>query len=235
VSSIIKWVLSRKIFIYRSTIFGIAILALIIGKDFSMKLFNFTIAGPVKVFHLLWAFMMFEMVLVFISKLNHFNGCGKVYKKNYIPIKHNKDDLKAYTKKFNLKALYSAIIWIGLIAIMSVFRNNKVVLIMISITFYFLDQLFVNIWCPFKSWIIGNRCCATCRIYNWGFPMAVSPLIYIRSFWSFSLVLVSIIMLIHWEYLHYKYPERFSEVSNQTLLCKNCNDKCKNFKKIISK
>ncbi len=231
-SSIINWVLSRKIFIYRSTIFGIAIIAIIIGKDFSTKLFNFALAGPIRVFHLLWAFLMFEMILVFIPKLNHFNGCGKVYEKNYIPIDHNENDLKIYTKKFNIKAFYSALIWIGLIGIMAVFRSNKYILIIISISFYFLDQLFVNVWCPFKNWIIGNRCCATCRIYNWGFPMAVSPLIYIKSFWSWSLVLVSIIMLIHWEYLHYKYPERFSEVSNQTLLCKNCNDKCKNIKHV---
>ena len=225
--SLINWVLSRKIFIYRSSVFGIALIAVLIGRNFAVRLFTFSIIGPLKIFHLIWAFLMFEMILVFIPKLNHFNGCGKVYRKNYIPIKHNEDTLKRYTRKFNFRALYSALIWFSLIALMAFFRNNKYILVLISITFYFLDQLFVNVWCPFKSWIIGNRCCATCRIYNWGFPMAVSPLIYIKSFWSWSLILVSLIMLIHWEYQHYKYPERFSEVSNRTLSCRNCNDKCK--------
>lgn len=229
-SAIANWVLSRKIFIYRSAIFAIALLAVIIGKDFSIKLFNFTIIGPVKMFHFLWGFLMFEMILVFIPKLNHFNGCGKIYEKNYIPCAHNSADLRKYTGKSNTSAIYSALIWIAAVFLMSFIRNSRYLLIIISISFYFLDQLFVNVWCPFKSWIIKNRCCATCRIYNWGFPMTISPLMFIRSFWSYSLVFMSVLILLHWEYLHYKYPERFSEISNKMLTCKNCNDKCRSVK-----
>ena len=52
--------------------------------------------------------------------------------------------------------------------------------------------------------------------------MMFSPYIFIPTFWTYSLVLLSLVILVQWEYLHHRYPERFSEVSNLNLLCSNC-------------
>ncbi len=225
--SIIKWMLSRKILIARSAVFAVALVLTLIGKDYASHVFNFNIAGSVKVYHLLWVFVMAEMILVLIPKLDHFIGCGKLYGKNYTPKEHGKADLIEDTKTFDKRAINAMMIWAAIVAAIGIFRVEPYWVIMIAILFYFLDQLFVNVWCPFQQLIIRNRCCATCRIYNWGFAIIVSPLIYIKSFWTYSLVAMGAIILLQWEILHYRFPERFSEVSNDTLLCKNCNDRCR--------
>lgn len=225
----ISWLLSRKVFVFRCVLLGIAVLLGLVGRNFAETVFTYPLFWKVRTYHLLWGFIIFEMILVFIPGLKHFTGCGKIYEHNYIPIPHDPDKLKSYTRKYNIRALYSGLIWIALIGLFALLRNHRYWLVMIALLFYFFDQLFVNVWCPFKNWIVHNRCCATCRIYNWGFPIAVSPLIYIPSFWSWSLILVAIGMVVQWERLHYKHPERFSEISNQTLQCKNCNDKCRNY------
>ncbi|MGM0651516.1 MAG: hypothetical protein ACQES4_01880 [Bacillota bacterium] len=229
--AIVEWMLSRKIFVARTSIFAIALLLTLISRDFAIAVFNFNFAGGVKVYHILWTFIMTEMILVLIPKLDHFIGCGKIYEKNYTPRAHALTALSEYTKKFDRRAIYAALVWATALAGIWFFRLEKYWVIISAIFFYFLDQLFVNLWCPFKNWIVRNRCCATCRIYNWGFAIIVSPLIFIKSFWTYSLVAMGAVILLQWEILHRKYPERFSEISNAMLSCKNCNDRCSSFTK----
>lgn len=223
------WMLSRKIFIARSIIAGAAVILAILGKEVATRVFTCHLLAGIRVYHLLWAFIMTEMILVLVPKANHFIGCGKLYEKNYLPRKHDTGELRAYTRQFDERALYAALVWASALALVGLLRHSYFWLIMTALFFYFLDQLFVNVWCPFQHWIVHNRCCATCRIYNWGFPIIVSPLIFIRSFWTYSLVFMGAVILLQWEFLHRRYPERFSELSNAILSCRKCNDRCKNY------
>ena len=70
-----------------------------------------------------------------------------------------------------------------------------------------------------------NKCCTTCRIFNWDHAMMFSPLIVIPSAWTYSLVLTSFVILIVWEYTCIMHPERFLEKTNCALRCHNCKDK----------
>ncbi len=56
----------------------------------------------------------------------------------------------------------------------------------------------MTVFCPFK-WLAGGKCCSTCRINNWGYLMAFSPS-FVQSFLT-SIVALSIIVAIQWEYL----------------------------------
>lgn len=94
----------------------------------------------------------------------------------------------------------------------------------------------VNAWCPFHKIIVKNKCCNECRIYNWGHIMYLTPLIFIPNLWTSSLVFMGILVFIQWEYMNYKYPQRFSPISNKTLRCGECNHDCRyNKKKLILK
>lgn len=228
---VFNWIISKKIFIVRSIIFFSMLSVLLFGKEIATDIFMYEIMFKIKVFHLLWGFLMLEMVLVLIPSLDHFTGCGKIYKRNYMPKKYDLDDLNKQLNKINKKAVYVLLIWILFLLVLRKLNVSDYYLIIIVISLYYLDQVFVNIWCPFKHIILKNKCCASCRIYNWGFPMLVSPLIFIESFYSYSLIFVSLIVLIQWENLFKKYPERFSEISNERLKCINCTDKCKKMKK----
>ena len=70
-----------------------------------------------------------------------------------------------------------------------------------------------------------NKCCVNCRIYDWGHFMMFTPMLFIQNFFSWSLFFTSLVVLIHWEIVYAKYPERFWSGSNKTLQCQNCKDK----------
>ena len=80
-------------------------------------------------------------------------------------------------------------------------------------------------WCPFRVFLMKNRCCATCRIFNWDHVMMFSPLLVIKGFFTWSLFFTSLVLLIRWEITIIKHPERFWEGSNAILRCTNCQDK----------
>ena len=85
----------------------------------------------------------------------------------------------------------------------------------------------VNVWCPFHKIIVGNKCCNECRIYNWGHIMYLTPLIAIMNFWTYNLLILSLIIMLQWEYQYIRYPERFSPISNKNLRCNVCSNNCR--------
>ena len=95
---------------------------------------------------------------------------------------------------------------------------------MISVLFYVCDLICVLIWCPFRL-IMGNRCCTTCRIFNWDHFMMFSPMLFMGGFYGMSLVILSILALLVWEIGVLIHPERFWEKSNIALKCSQCTDK----------
>ena len=60
------------------------------------------------------------------------------------------------------------------------------------------DLICVLIWCPFRL-IMKNRCCTTCRIFNWDHLMMFSPLIFMGGFFASSLVILSAVAWLVWE------------------------------------
>ena len=127
------------------------------------------------------------------------------------------------------KAAYKVfLLWCGLIAGIGVLYYSGVLdranLFMISVLFYVCDLICVLIWCPFRL-IMKNRCCTTCRIFNWDHLMMFSPLIFLNGFYTRSLVLMAAVAWLVWELCVMMYPERFWEHSNAALLCSECTDK----------
>lgn len=222
----LNWFVSRKIFLLRTLIFALGALLFLSGRQHGLFVFKFELALGLRVYHLLWALLMFEMIIALQPGLNHFIGRGKIFKKNYIYRPHKLQELKIYTKKNNQRAFLIALAWAAVIVAAGTLKLSCFNLVMLSVLFYFLDQLFVNLWCPIQRFILHNRCCATCRIYSWGFPIIVSPLIYIKSFWSYSLVAMGALLLLQWEFINYSYPERFFELSNAAITCRYCNERC---------
>jgi hypothetical protein len=187
-----------------------------------------------KIYHVLWILVVLILVKRLIPGLNPKINLGKIYGRNYIQagednsVKQKK--LADYIKRMNFGAMRSAIYWTLLVLDIGFWwvagLLDPMWLIIIVIFFIFMDQFCITVWCPFKA-IIQNKCCNTCRINNWGYLMAFSPLIFIPSFWTYSILFMSIVIIVQWEYLYYKHPERFYELYNAKLMCKNCVNKCK--------
>ena len=201
--------------------------------DFLTDLFTYNLSF-FRVFHLFWLIVVLILIKRFIPRLNPRVSLGKIYKRNYLEAGEDsatkRERLKNYIRKMNTGAIWTAIYWIVLVAIIGVLYNlkhlSRLELFIVVIFFIFMDQFCISIWCPFK-WLIKNKCCNSCRINNWGYLMAFSPLVFIPSFWTYSVLSLSIVAIAQWEYLFYKYPERFYELYNANLMCKNCKVKCK--------
>lgn len=183
------------------------------------------------ILHILWLIWIFDLILQIIPIKNKVAlGSQKLFANRFQPIrkKINYDVLKNYIKKTTASAYKVFIIWVLLIAIIGVlyYLNfiNKTWLFMISVFFYVCDLICVLIWCPFRL-IMKNKCCTTCRIFNWDHLMMFSPLIFCGGFFAISLVVMAILSWFVWELCILLYPERFSEMTNVALRCSSCTDK----------
>jgi len=187
----------------------------------------------VKTYHIIWLIVMIEMAMQLTPHARHFMASGKLfakyYSKNTSKVSARKAKLKKYTKKMNFGALKVAVLWTLVTGAIGISYYSGILpaigVFIIVILFYFLDGLFQMVFCPFRELLIHNKCCNTCRIYRWGPLMTVIPLIFIPSFWTYSVIALTAIVAMQWEYMHYIHPERFFELCNKNLLCKNCTKK----------
>jgi len=182
----------------------------------------------------IWAIFMFSMfVQMFIHTSNLTMGARKVFEPNYKEVQdYNETKLYKYILKENIGALKVLLAWLGINSIVGalyVFDIIQIKELCLLCGFYYLSDLIcVVVWCPFQRFLMKNRCCVNCRIFNWGFFMIFTPFLFIRNFFTWSLFFMSCVLLIRWEWTYTKHPERFWEGSNEVLKCENCQDKvCK--------
>ena len=183
------------------------------------------------VLHILWGIWMLDMILQIVPLKNKLAlGSQKLFATRFKPIieKINYEALKNYVVTTTKAAYKVFIIWtivvvgIGLLYYFGLI--SKITVFMISIFFYVCDLICVLVWCPFRL-LMKNKCCTTCRIFNWDHLMMFAPLIFIGGFFATSLVIMAIIAWLVWEVAVMIYPERFSELTNEALKCSECTDK----------
>ena len=220
----------RKKFIFRTIIFLGFVFLYIFDLEMLKKIINYDLKY-FKVYHVIWLFLMLEMLQVLLPKFNNYISSGKIFARHFRERKAPYDEKAVlhFTKKYNRRAGGAGIFWLTLLLCIGFFYSTGKINVMsihlIVVFFYFSDEFCINIWCPFGAWIVRSKCCNTCRIHNWNYFMIFSPYIYIFSLWTYSLLITSLIILIQWEYLHFRYPQRFSDVSNINLWCGDCPDK----------
>lgn len=181
--------------------------------------------------HILWLIWMADMVLQIVPVKNKVAlGSQKLFANRFRPIREkiNYKALKNYIITTTKSAYRVMLIWVALIAVIGVlyYTNviNKLWLFMICVCFYVCDLICVLIWCPFRL-IMKNKCCTTCRIFNWDHLMMFSPFIFAGGFYAISLVVMALLAWLIWELCVMIYPERFWEITNLSLKCCECTDK----------
>lgn len=181
--------------------------------------------------HLLWCIWVMDMVLQIIPMKNKVPlGSQKLFANRFRPIREkiNYEALKSYIISTTKAAYKVFLLWCALVAVIGGFYFagviDRIALFIISVVFYVCDLICVLIWCPFRL-IMKNRCCTTCRIFNWDHLMMFSPLIFMGGFFALSLVCMAITAWLVWELCVMMYPERFWDHSNVALQCSECTDK----------
>lgn len=210
---------------YRGVLFLWAFVLWCIRKTFRNGSFVHCIGKYQWLFALVWMVLAVEMMLRFFPSKTESMGCQKQFKRNYMPVTGKTPD----TKKINHGVLASALAWIGLNGVFFVLHRMGIIadgtLILIALFYSISDMICILFFCPFQSWMMKNRCCTACRIYNWDFFMICTPLMFIPHWYTWSLATLSIILLVRWEYVAFKHPEFISRETNRALACKNCEEK----------
>jgi len=189
--------------------------------------------------HILWLVWMVDMLLQ-LTPLKHgimALGSQKMFRRHYCAVKSDAARLREAFRTMTRRAYAVFGAWVMLIAGLGILHTKKLLtdldLLWISVLFYVCDLICVLFWCPFRQFFMKNRCCTTCRIFNWDHLMMFSPLIFVSGFFARSLVVMSVIVFILWEITAFLHPERFWEGANDALKCRNCTDRlCIHAKKI---
>ena len=210
--------------VVRSLLFIGALVVYIINKvNHSEDLFLGIEDKPI-ILGIIWILFVAEMILRFFPVKLESMGCQKQFAKNYLPGEENVPKKQKALSTFAVAAFWLALNGIiGLLYFLGVYDAG--VLVLISLAFSVCDMICILFFCPFQTWVMKNKCCTTCRIYNWDYAMMFTPLIFIKNPFTLSIVAIALLLLVKWEYLYHKHPERFTENTNRSLACSNCKEK----------
>lgn len=181
--------------------------------------------------HLLWGIWVADMLAQLLPVQRKIAlGSQKAFSIRFHPITQaiHYESLKNYIVTTTKAAYKVFMIWVGVLSVLAALFFTHVIgrneLFLVCVAFYVCDLICVLIWCPFRL-IMKNKCCTTCRIFNWDHLMMFSPFMLIPSFYTTSLLILAFAVWVVWEACVMMYPERFYEMANAALQCVNCTDK----------
>ncbi|MGN8968597.1 hypothetical protein [Intestinimonas sp. HCP28S3_D6] len=181
--------------------------------------------------HLLWVIWMVDMVLQLIPVREVMAlGSQKQFGRWYRPAAGwREEELAAYVRRSDRGANKVLVSWVAMTIALGVLRSTEVFgpeeLFLSAVFFYVCDLICVVVWCPFRTFLMKNRCCTTCRIFNWDHLMMFVPFLFVPGFYGWTLLGMAVVVVVVWEVLWHRHPERFWEGSNQALRCANCTDR----------
>lgn len=225
--------------IYRSTLFLSALIyflvSLITGhaKYGEKEVLFVSSYSEVPVFLIIMCLVFItEMVFRFFPNKHESIGNQKAFKSNYIKSKGAALGQKPQNQHFarTLLVLGAWVTLNGIIGALYIFKIISAdVMVLISLAYSVCDLICIMFFCPFQAWMMKNKCCATCRIYNWDYPMMFTPLLFLilrpGVYLHYVLIFGAFVVLLFWEITRRAHPERFAENTNERLSCKHCTEK----------
>ena len=181
--------------------------------------------------HLLWLIWMGDMVLQLIPTRQVMAlGSQKQFGRWCRPAAGwDAGALADYVRKSDRGANKVLVSWVAVTIILGMLRSTEVFgpeeLLLTSVFFYVCDLICVVVWCPFRTFLMKNRCCTTCRIFNWDHMMMFVPFLFVPGFYGWTLAGLAAVVAVVWEVQWRRHPERFWEGSNLALRCANCTDR----------
>ena len=216
-------------FIYRLlmllSVAAILIVGAVIGSD---EPFINEKAGAAVVYSVSTVFTIEMIARLLPVKLFESIGTVKHYKRYYSPRKtETPTDRKSFYKRSFREIAPVAVFWVLLNGIFVILLKlsliGESVMILLSLIFGVGDLVCVLFVCPFKL-MMKNRCCSSCRIYNWDMIFLVTPLFFAGEPVFIPPITLAAVIFTVWEISFYIHPERFYPEGNSRLLCQNCEE-----------
>ena len=227
-------------FAIRIAVFIAVLILYLTDKELMYRLVMQPIYMGITPMHLLWLLFMGMMILHIFPMEKVTMALLKTEKKRFVPQEdYSEVELLRFVQDQNAKAWKVMLLWLSFNAIFGILYLFEIIgvedLLMLSVFYFLCDYICILIFCPFQTFIMKNKCCINCRIYDWGHFMMFTPMLFIQNFFSWSLFFTSCIVLIKWEIIYAKHPERFYEGSNKNLQCQNCKDRTCQIKKNVTR
>jgi hypothetical protein len=210
--------------VYRSVLFVLLLISYIRFRFYSEASIIESVEKMPTIIVVTWAVFFVEMVFRFFPSKYESPGCQKQFAKNYI--KSGSTEIVIHD---NNATMLVALIWVvfnglfGALYMAGIFDDG--IMILLCSVYSICDIICILFFCPFQTWFMKNKCCSSCRIYNWDYAMMFTPLFFVRKTYTWSLLVLSVALMVRWEITFYLHPERFSEKTNDYLQCKNCTEK----------
>ena len=181
-------------------------------------------------------------IAVFISMAAQLNpnsrltaGCMKQYPARFDPAPgYDPAALQLAVRRQNRGAAKVAAVWLAVNLVIGALYHRRVLsaadLVVLCALAYLCDLVCVLFFCPFQTFLMGNRCCVSCRIFAWGSWMMAAPLMCVPHWYSWSLFGTGLAVLAVWERRYARHPERFWEGSNRLLQCARCQEQLCRYK-----
>lgn len=186
----------------------------------------------------IWLIYAAEMLLRFFPSSLESMGCQKQFARNFLPAGPGEVP-KPQLQRHKTTALTVAALWALLNAVIGALYFggliDREILFLISLAFAVCDMICILFFCPFQTLMMKNKCCGSCRIYNWDYAMMFTPLVFVKSLYTWSLLGLSLLLLLQWEITYHRHPQRFSQATNGRLACAHCKEKLCSHKKSLQK
>lgn len=216
--------------LYRSALFLLAAVMYLISRLRHSDQLFLGLEKECWLLTLIWLVYAAEMVARFFPSKLESMGCQKQFKRNHRPTGNTDPRLESWKRTFAV-----VVAWVllngGIGLLYGAKRMDEGILLLISLAYGVCDMICILFFCPFQTWFMKNRCCTVCRIYNWDFAMMFTPFLFIPHPYTWSLLAMSLLLLLRWEVTVRKHPERFSDRTNACLSCQNCQEKLCHHKK----
>ena len=217
--------------VFRSLLFLAALALYIINRIRGSETLFGGVENREGILVVIWLVFFIEMLLRFFPSRLESMGCQKIFPRNYRPAENPPKELPHTWRS----TVVVALVWMGLNSIFGILHLTGVldggIMLLISLFYSVCDMICILFFCPFQTWFMKNKCCGSCRIYNWDYAMMFTPLIFVNSPFALSLFCIALLLLIEWEVAYQLRPERFYECANQSLSCANCPEKLCHHKK----
>jgi len=210
--------------LYRSLLFVLALAVYVIARIRNSGDVFWGFEDNYWLLGIIWVVYAAGMASRFFPSKTESMGCQKQFKRNYKPTESDSPEILSWRR--TLAVIISWVVLNGIFVALyytGVFDSG--IMVLISLAYGVCDMICILFFCPFQTWIMKNRCCTVCRIYNWDFAMMFTPLAFVPNVFAQTLFALSLILLLPWEIALHRHPERFSEKTNSCLSCRNCKEK----------
>ncbi len=185
---------------------------------------------------LLWAAVLFSMLVQLDTNSGLTTGCLKQYPSRFDPVEgYDPQALARAVKEQDRGAVKVALVWLAINLCFGALYHVGVLsvpfLVLMCALCYLCDVVCVLFFCPFQTFLMHNRCCVNCRIFAWGAWMMAAPLMGVPHWYSWTLCGAGALVLWVWEARYRRYPERFWQGSNRNLQCASCREQLCRYKR----